>query len=234
MAEPVLVELLEDLREHEVCHVLPDPKGAATSSAPTPRLEILISSVDFQRALNVVSKYSSNTGQILQGRQSFSRFIRLFHPRKWKIRTANAIFWEPTSRRKSFRVSMRGGCVYLISHLAYKSPSSGKSIQVGTSVTESMLKNRQLVDKFWCAQRADELCYLTLYGVCNLSGNFTRDIIDRCEEVKRGVLSKESERKKFRELLRVAFFNADGLVYDIVQKGQYNTLKQRLIQFADY
>ncbi|WP_255194012.1 hypothetical protein [Natronobeatus ordinarius] len=124
--------------------------------------------------------------------------------------------------------------VHLMNHLAYTSPLNGVQIRVDPRVEEALYERSRLVDGLRVPSPPDELAHLVCRGVFDKEGSFPNYYVDRCEELKADVYGSDSTRTTFESLLSMLFFDASAVVYDHVDRGEYDSIRRELIRYDRY
>lgn len=124
--------------------------------------------------------------------------------------------------------------VHLANHLAYTSTLDGSPIRVQRPVETEMLSRRVKRGPFFTPAPPDELAHLICRGVYDYGGDFPQRYESHCETLATDVLTNERRDAQFRKLLSLLFYEADSLVYDLVEAGEFDAIRERLARYSDY
>ena len=124
--------------------------------------------------------------------------------------------------------------LHLFNHLAYTSPLNSQKIRVDPAVEKSMLENRKMCEEWYVPDDVDEFLHLVCRGIFDYGGDFPEYYVERCDELLKEIRADEGETERLKELLSKVFFEADGLIYDLSTRGEYDEMKDELRKFSEY
>lgn len=119
-------------------------------------------------------------------------------------------------------------------HLAYKSPSYDIRIRVDPVIEEKFLDRRQPFNQFYVPSMIDELAHIIPHCVFDKGGEFSSYYTQRCDVLWQEIKSDSASRDEFENLLSLLFFDASNLVLELIDQGEYDSIRSELLRYDDY
>jgi hypothetical protein len=117
-------------------------------------------------------------------------------------------------------------------HLAYYSPSTRVSVRSLPKIEELMIKRRIKFKNFYTASPPDELLHVICRILFDYKGELKPYYSLRLKEL--APIVYKDYRKEFKELLDLNFYKAGDMLFNLIEKKDYNNLLRKLERFADY
>jgi len=212
-------------------------------------IDIFISSIYFSRAISICREFGFRSKSLENSKLlalikkaviNPKRFITLAlsSPKTTLGTLKNYLSLKPSenigSNYLEIKLYFNNIMIHLFNNLAYTSPLSGSKIMVNPAINHYMFEGRKKQKFYYAPSPPDELVHLVCRGIFDYSGEFPDYYLSRCETLASGILANKQQERSLKDLLKLTFFKADGIVYEHIIMNQYVQLKSDLLKFSEY
>lgn len=244
--QEILMNLLGSMADRDIRYVVLHGHEPLPSAVPGSDIDLFVASTSFDEAVTLFQQELEAAESTLAGALGLA-VLGARHPRKAASLAVGSPRIAADYVRKSLtmtdfadrdyveRAFTDGDLVLdLANHIAYASTLDGSKIRVDPEVEAAMLDRRIDRDWLYVPSAPDELAHLVCRGVFDYGGTFPERYREWCDDRVETVRSQNRLDEQFRNLLSQLFFEADTLVYELVDAGDYDCIRPRLRRYTDY
>lgn len=245
-----IIELFTYLNENDVQYVIPRGYRELPERVPGGDIDFLVAPDMFEETVTLVENLGftkarrDRAGRIVESLRKASQNPK----RALELAISSptiALAYSTGSENVRKPQSLRGGysekkryrddvMIHFFNHLAYRSPENQLKVRVDPEIEQGMLERRRFQGPFAVPSPPDELTHLLCRGIFDKEGDFPEYYIETCEQLWSEIRTSGEYQRELETLFENVFFQADSVVYDSLQQGTYNSLREQLRSYADY
>lgn len=247
----LIKELFITFEQNNICYTVPNGYDKLPDFVYGGDIDVLVKAVDYGRALKLVpeaftqgnrKKSINQNGFLALAKKAINNPGRIMPAINKRLRIKNlrgSVKKDPLQdsvnphymETKFIYESIK---LYLVNHIAFKSPMNDKRVRVNPLIEENVFRYRHQLGLTPIPSPPEEVSLLISKALFDKKGVFPDYYIARIENLLEQINNDEALCNRLMQNLELLFFKADRLVYSIVQEGDFNSLKQKLISFSDY